>query len=102
MLTTRNRRAAHGKHVCVLCLRRIAKDEVYEDQRCADYGTAYTVRSHLACVAAYSSWKPDWEECLLLSELSDGHLPPCPFAWSAVEQGAICTCSRKPVRGGVI
>ena len=92
VLTTHNRRAAHGKHVCSLCRRRIAASELYQDQRCADCGRAYTVRSHLACVSAYCSWTPDWEECLLLTDLSDGHLPPCPLAWYSDEPDVRCTC----------
>ena len=95
VLATHHRRAAHGKHVCVLCWRSIAANEVYEDQRCADSRTVYTVRSHLDCVSAYSSWNPSPEDWL--DELSDGHLPPCPFAWSAVEQGVRCTCDSSRV-----
>ena len=96
VLTTHNRRAAHGKHVCELCGRRIAQSELYEDQRCADSGTVYTVRRHLPCISAHSSWDPD-EDFLPLSELSNGHLPPCSLAWSTAKSSAVCTCDlQKP------
>lgn len=95
VLTTHHRRAAHGKHHCCLCGRSIAVHEIYEDQRCAGDGTAWTVRSHLACVSAYHSWDPgDWEG-IWLDELSDGHLPPCPLAWSYVGPDDRCTCEGK-------
>lgn len=93
VLATHRRRAAHGRHQCSLCRRSIAAREVYEDQRCADYGTVYAIRSHLDCISAYSSWDPDWEEGLLLQDLSDGHLPPCPLAWNVGEPDTRCsTC----------
>lgn len=91
VLSVKNRRAAHGKHVCCLCRRRIAAREVYEDMRCAESGTAYTLRSHLACVSAYRSWDPDYDEGIALVDLSDGHLPPCPQAWAGHEHET-CTC----------
>ena len=95
VITTHHRRAAHGLHHCSLCGRSIAANEIYQDQRCADDQTAWTVRSHLACVSAYHSWDPDWEECLWLDDLSDGHLPPCPLAWSTAETGVRCICHDK-------
>lgn len=104
VITTHHRRAAHGKHRCSLCGRAIAANEVYEDQRCADGETAWTVRSHLACISAYHSWDPPHEGSiwrdelsydLWLDELSDGHLPPCPLAWGTAEPDAHCTCEEK-------
>lgn len=93
VLAVTNRKAAHGKHHCGLCRRLIAAGEVYEDQRCADSGTVYTFRSHLMCVSAYRSWDPDDGETWDLGELSNGHLPPCPQAWSDGEE----PCSCRPV-----
>ena len=93
VLATHNRRAAHGKHLCWMCGRRISANEVYEDQRCADSGTAYTVRSHLACVSAYHSWHPDYEGGFSLQDLSDGHLPPCPLAWEGAASDTHCVCA---------
>lgn len=95
VLSTHHRRAAHGKHHCFVCRRSIAAHEVYEDQRCADSGTVYTVRSHLACSSAYDSWCPSYGEYLTLEDLSDGHLPPCPLAWSTAAPDACCTCEGK-------
>ena len=92
VLANHKRRAAHGKHICWMCGRNITANEVYLDQRCADQGTAYTVRSHLACVSAYYSWDQDYEEAFSLQDLSDGHIPPCPLAWDGAESGARCTC----------
>lgn len=81
VLACSHRRAAHGLHRCALCGRKITVRELYEDQRCADDGTAWTVRSHLACVSAFHSWDPDYDDYGLLSEYSNGHLPPCLLAW---------------------
>src|SRR5690606_7920758 len=91
LLSVKTRRAAHGKHVCRLCRRRIAARELYEDMRCAYSGTAYTVRAHLACVSAWNSWwaYTDGDEDLVY--VADGHLPPCPQAWADHEDEA-CTC----------
>lgn len=94
VLSTHHRRAAHGGHQCSICQRSIAAHELYQDQRCAGDGFVWTVRSHLACVSAYYSWDPDWEECLWLDDLSDGHLPPCPLAWSGAKPDARCTCGQ--------
>lgn len=94
LLAHHHRRAAHGKHRCGLCGRNIAQGELYEDQRCADEGTVYTVRSHLACVSAYHSWEPDYDDGYQLGEISGGHLPPCPAAWASGEDGP-CLCTPK-------
>ena len=96
LLTSSIRRAAHGRHICELCFRRITQGEKYEDARCCGDGTAWTFRSHLSCASAYASWEP-YEEGYTLADLSDGHLPPCPMAWHKSDEP--CTCPPKPCRG---
>ena len=92
LLSEHRRRAAHGLHRCCLCLRAIVRGDRYLDQRCAGEGTAWTNRSHLGCSDAYWSWGPDPDDMVDLVDLSDGHLPPCPFAWATAEDGATCQC----------
>ena len=78
-----NRKAAHGRHVCGYCYRRIAAGERYVDQRLTDNGTAWTWRAHQACHSAYWTWDIDPDDSAYpLVEVSEGHLPPCPLAWS--------------------
>lgn len=48
-VTENIRKAAHGKHVCQLCLTRIAAGERYRDARMAEDGTMWTWREHLDC-----------------------------------------------------
>lgn len=93
VLAQHTRRAAHGRHVCHLCHRHIAARERHDDTRCAYDGRAYTLRAHLDCLDAWHSWQPDDEESYLLSDLSDGHLPPCPLAWPDPPIGKHCTCT---------
>ena len=85
-----HRRAAHGRHQCSLCLALIAQGELYEDQRVADSGTAYTLRSHLSCVSAFRSWDPDYDDGYLLGDLSGGHIPPCLLAWRNASGPCAC------------
>ena len=75
------RRAAHSKHVCRFCGRRIAAREEYNDDRLTEGGSAYTFRSHLDCFDAWCSWGPDEDDIDLL-DITEGHLPPCPLAWA--------------------
>lgn len=84
------RRAAHGKHVCRFCRRLIAAGERYNDDRLAEDGSAYTFRSHVDCLDAWSSWDPD-EYDTDLRAISDGHLPPCPLAWDT-DGSQDCAC----------
>jgi predicted RNA-binding Zn-ribbon protein involved in translation (DUF1610 family) len=49
ILANHIRRAAHGKHHCTWCGKRIDAHEQYRDTRCADNGTAWTWRAHLRC-----------------------------------------------------
>lgn len=87
----RNRRAAHGRHVCGLCRRPIAAGERYIDQRVAYDGRACTFRSHHACDSAYWTWIDAWDdEGYALVDLTGGHLPPCPRAWA--DQIGPCLC----------
>lgn len=63
ILDQKQRRAAHGRHVCGFCRQRIAAGEVYDDCRIADSGTAWTWRSHLRCLAFMRevSEPADWD-----------------------------------------
>jgi hypothetical protein len=92
LLSSKRRHAAHDRHRCQVCFRRIAKGELYEDSRCADNGTAWTFRAHLDCLDALYSWGPDEDECGYLTDYSDGHLPPCPLAWY-VKGPVVVTCT---------
>lgn len=96
LLAAHRRRAAHGDHQCALCYRLIDKGEVYEDLRLADGGVAWTSRVHLLCQSAYYSWQPDGDE--LFADLTDGHLPPCPFAWDTPNSSS-CLCPNASGRG---
>lgn len=97
VISEHRRRAAHGKHVCCLCRRRIAAREEYLDQRLADNGTCWTSRAHLDCQSAYWSWDPDPEDVLDFHDLAEGHLPPCPWAW-AKRLTEPCGCPPKEER----
>lgn len=50
VVSLRARRAAHGRHVCVWCRRRIAALEVYVDMRVAEGGSMRTQRQHERCL----------------------------------------------------
>ena len=52
--------------VCQICHREIAPGTQYLEQRLAGDGSAYTFRTH---------------HVYELTDLSDGHLPPCWHAW---------------------
>lgn len=73
------RRAAHGKHVCRECRRRINARERYIDQRIADYGTVYTYRAHARCwEIVYYQLGPDIEDWNGdINDLCDGHDIDC-------------------------
>lgn len=88
----RNRRAAHGRHVCQYCFRLIAAGEHYIDQRCVQDGSAYTFRAHKDCDSAYWAWKryDDPDDYYPLVDVTDGHLPPCPRSWP--DRHGPCSC----------
>jgi hypothetical protein len=61
VLSSRVRRATHGKHVCFLCRCKIDAGSRYNDARIADQGTVYTVREHLACIDFMHSHPDYWD-----------------------------------------
>lgn len=50
VVSVKARRAAHGRHVCVWCLHRIAAREVYIDMRVVHGPTMATQRQHERCL----------------------------------------------------
>lgn len=96
LLAHNERKAAHDKHPCNYCHKRIGRGELYLDQRLSGEGTAWTWRAHLDCHSAYWSWAPEQDEQYELSDLSDGHMPPCPLAWDRRGPYAPpCECGRQ-------
>ncbi len=63
-LSSRTRRAAHGKHRCGYCRQTIDRGEKYDDTRCAGDGTVWTWRSHLRCLVFLQEVVDpyDWDE----------------------------------------
>lgn len=90
VLSEHRRKAAHGRHVCGYCYKRIGVGERYLDQRCAGDGTAWTWRAHTDCHSAYWSWDIDADDSAYpLIDITEGHLPPCRLAWN----GGVGPCS---------
>lgn len=62
----KTRRAAHGKHECGHCYRRIAARSLYLDHRVAFEGTMVTQRFHIECdilvTSAVNYFDIDWED----------------------------------------
>lgn len=82
-----NRRIAARDHQCGYCFRPITKGERYLDQRCAGDGSAWTWRAHLDCQSAFWSWDVDPDDSgYPLADMSDGHLPPCRWAWAKTHE----------------
>ena len=73
---------ARKQHYCGYCARPIEPGARYLSQRCADGGTAWTFKSHLDCDSAYWSWGCEEGEIIDLTDLTEGHLPPCWHAWN--------------------
>lgn len=90
LLAEHHRKAAHSKHRCHLCYRPIKAGENYLDQRTAQDGTVYTLRTHYACTDAYWSHEVDPDEPLEFIELCEGHLPPCRLAWYGTDGDCDC------------
>lgn len=91
LLADHRRRAAHDKHVCRECRRRIPRGERYVDQRIADYGTIYTYRAHERCyriVCAHVLDLEDWYSDV--HELLDGHTYECAGATHPDFAGCDC------------
>lgn len=92
---------ARKVHRCDLCQRPIEAGTSYLNQRCADYGTAWTFKAHHNCNSAYWSWDVDQDDVIDLTDLTDGHLPPCWHSWNHdhswqerfIGPPAPCTCN---------
>lgn len=89
LLAEYERKAAHGRHVCALCGKRIAVGERYSDARCADAGTAWTFRSHLRC-RAIANAHCDGEIIGYVQDMLDGHAYECAGATNPDFVGCDC------------
>jgi len=98
---------ARKAHRCNLCMETIEAGTSYLNQRCADGATAWTFKAHHDCNSAYWSWGVDGDDVFDLTDLTDGHLPPCWHAWNHdrlhyhyterfIGPPAPCTCDRVP------
>lgn len=92
LLSHHERRAAHGRHVCQLCGKRIGAGEKYSDARCADGGTAWTYRSHLRCRDIAHAHCDD-EISGYVQDMLDGHAYECAGATDPDFAGCDCGAS---------
>ena len=74
---------ARKQHRCQYCYRPIDPGTRYLNQRCSGDGTIWTFKCHTDCHRAYWSWVDHGDDGYYeLTDLTEGHLPPCWHAYN--------------------